>query len=361
MSHISAVLRTRNFARHFIGQAISNVGTWMQAVAQSWLVLALGASPTMLGLVVAVQMLPYLLAGPYGGLIADRLDKRVMLIYTQAIRGVIALALGLVVVFGVAQLWEVFVLAALSGVTGAISTRARQTIVSEIVARDQVATAVTLNSVVVNGARAVGQAVAGVLIALVGTGPCFLVNAVSFIAVIISPATLDRAALRPAAPVPRRRGQIVEGFRYAARTPRIAIPLMMMVVVGTLAYEFQVSLPVMAREVFGGEAQTYGWMNSALGVGAIVGGLLVARRPTIGVRRLELSSRRLRHRVPWDRGDGLGREAAVVRGPRRPATAVRGALRPGQGRPGRRFPGIDIGRSGFRRRRAGGLSSWTMT
>ncbi len=260
----------------------------MQTVAQSWLVLELGASPTMLGLIVALQALPYLLAGPYGGLIADRFDKRLLLIYTQAALGLLALVLGLLVVAGVVQLWQVFVLAGLTGLVGAVATPARQTIVAEIVHRDSLATAVTLNSVMTNGARAVGPAIAGIVIAGIGTGPCFLINAATFVAVIISLVSLDRAALRPAPLAPRKSGQIMEGLRYAAGTPRIAIPLLMMAVVGTLAYEFQVSLPVMARDVFGGEPQTYGWMNSALGVGAIVGGLVVASRPATGVRRLEI-------------------------------------------------------------------------
>ena len=283
-------LRVPNYRRYFVGQTISLVGTWMQSVAQAWLVLELASSPTALGLLVASQTLPVLLLGPYGGLIADRADKRRLMMALQTVMGVLAVTLGVLTVTGVVRLWEVFIIAVLLGTTNAFESPARQSFVLEMVGRNELPNAITLNSVLTNGARAIGPAVAGVLIALVGTGICFLLNAASFVAVIYCLASMNVDALRPAEPAPRTRGQLREGFRYVARTPRLLIPLIMIAIVGALAYEFQVSLPVMAREAFRGDSTTFGYMTSAMGLGAVVGGLLVAGRGRTGLRALTINS-----------------------------------------------------------------------
>jgi MFS family permease len=275
-----------NYRRFMTGQIISMCGTWMQTIALGWLVLSLGASGTMLGVVTAAQFLPILLLGAYGGLIADRAPTRALLITTAATQAALATTLGVLVMTHVITLWMVIVVAALQGTTQAADNPARQSFVQEMVGPETLPNAVTLNSVAINAARVVGPALAGALITLIGTGMCFVLNAASFAAVIIALVRLDRAALRPKARLTRARGQIRAGFRYAVRTPGIRIPLVMMVITGTLAYEFQVTLPLVARETFHGTAATYSLLTGAMGAGAVVGGLLVARRRLTGVGAL---------------------------------------------------------------------------
>jgi MFS family permease len=279
-----AALANPNYRRWFAGQGVSLIGTWMQTIAQGWLVYTLSGSGTELGLVVALQMVPVLILAPYAGLIADRVNKRKLIIAVQAVMGVLALILGLLSVTGIVQLWEVFALAAALGIATAFDNPARQAFVMELVGPDHLRNAVTLNSVLVNAARAVGPAVAGILIATVGVSVCFLVNAGSYIAVIISLMLLDRTALRPSIPAPRSRGQLREGLRYVASTPALAVPLAMMAVIGALAYEFQVVLPIVARETFGGGAEDYGFLTAAMGAGAVIGGLVVAGSGRTGTR-----------------------------------------------------------------------------
>ena len=241
-----AALSVPNYRRYFAGQAVSLIGTWMQMTAQSWLVLSLTHSSAMLGLIVALQTLPVLLLAPYGGVIADRIDKRRLMIVLQSAMGLQALALGVLTVTGEVSVWQIGVLAALLGLNNAFENPARQSFMLEMVGGDYLRNAVTLNSVLVNVARVIGPAVAGILIATVGEGICFLVNAGSFAAVVFSLITLNRAALAPTTPAPRAPAQLREGLRYVRGTRGLAIPLLMMAVVGCLTYEFQVSLPVMA-------------------------------------------------------------------------------------------------------------------
>jgi MFS family permease len=277
-------LKVPNYRLYFAGQSISLAGTWMQMTAQSWLVLTLTHSSTDLGLAVALQTLPILLLAPYGGVVADRTDKRRLMVVLQFAMGVQALVLGLLTIFGAVRFWEVCVLAVILGLNNAFENSARQAFVREMVGQDELRNAITLNSVTVNAARAVGPAVGGVLIATVGTGVCFLLNAASFGAVVTSLLIMDKSALRPSPPAPRARGQLREGLQYAARTPTIAIPLAMMSLVGLLAYEFQVSLPVLAQRTFHGGSEAYGFMTAAMGVGAVIGGLLTAARGRTGLR-----------------------------------------------------------------------------
>jgi MFS family permease len=285
-----ASLAIPNYRRYISGQAISLVGTWMQMAAQAWLVLTLTGSATTLGLIVALQTLPVLLLGPYGGVIADRVDKRRLMVILQAMMGVQALVLGVLTVTGAIELWEIGVLALLLGLNNAFENPARQSFMLEMIGAKDLRNAVSLNSVLVNVARSIGPAVAGILIATVGEGVCFLVNAVSFVAVIASLTTLDRTALHPTKPTPRAPGQLREGLRYVKRTPELGVPLLMMALVGCLAYEFQVSLPVMARQGLHLGATGYGFMTAAMGVGAVIGGLLVAAKGKVGLRPLILAA-----------------------------------------------------------------------
>jgi MFS family permease len=283
-------LKVPNYRLYFTGQSISLAGTWMQMTAQSWLVLTLTHSSTDLGLAAALQTLPVLLFAPYGGVVADRVDKRRLMIGLQIAMGFQALALGLLTVLGSVRFWEVCLLAVILGLNNAFENSARQAFVREMVGKDELRNAITLNSVTVNAARAVGPAIGGVLIATVGVGVCFLLNAASFVAVVTSLVIMDRSALRPSPPAGRAKGQLREGLRYAARTPLIAAPLAMMGLVGLLAYEFQVTLPVLAKQTFHGGAEAYGFMTAAMGVGAVIGGLFTAARGRTGLRPMIIAS-----------------------------------------------------------------------
>jgi MFS family permease len=283
-------LEIPNYRRYIAGQAISLSGTWMQMTAQAWLVFTLTGSATTLGLIVALQTLPILLLGPYGGVIADRVNKRRTMIFLQAMMGVQALVLGLLTVTGEVRVWQIGVLAMLLGVNNAFENPARQSFMLEMVGAEHLRNAVSLNSVLVNVARTIGPAIAGLLIATVGEGVCFLLNAASFLAVIASLATLDLNALNPSPPTVRGPGQLREGLRYVRSTSELAAPLLMMALVGTLAYEFQVTLPVMAREGLHVGAAGYGFMTAAMGAGAVAGGLVVATFGRTGLRTLVFSA-----------------------------------------------------------------------
>jgi MFS family permease len=284
-----AALAIPNFRRYFTGQAISLIGTWMQTVAQSWLIFKLTGSATDVGWAVALQTLPVLVLGPYGGVVADRIDKRKLMMALQAMMGVLALVLGVLVVTNNIHVWEVFGLAFLLGLNNCFENPARQSFVLEMVGQKDLRNAVSLNSTLVNAARAVGAAMAGIVIALGGIGICFLLNGVSFAAVVYSLASMDVDGLRPTRPTTREKGQLRAGIHYAATTAAIGVPLVMMALVGCLAYEFQVVLPALAKSFHGGGA-TYGFMTAAMGVGAIFGGLYTAARGRTGVRPMVVSS-----------------------------------------------------------------------
>ena len=285
-----ASLSVPNYRRYYAGQSISLIGTWMQMTAQAWLVLSLTHSSTWLGVIVGLQTIPVLLLGPYGGVIADRVAKRKLMVALQSLMGVQALALGLLTVTGSVRLWEIGLLAAMLGLNNAFENPARQSFMLELVGPEHLRNAVSLNSVLVNVARSIGPAVAGILIATVGEGVCFLVNAGSFVAVVASLITMDTTALSPTTPTPRARGQLREGLRYVRSTPQLAVPLLMMGLAGCLTYEFQVTLPVMADRALDVGAAGFGFMTAAMGVGAVAGGLLVAARGKTGLRPLVMAS-----------------------------------------------------------------------
>ena len=290
MGRTFSALKVPNFRRFFYGQSISLIGTWMQTVAQSWLVYSLTHSSTALGAVVAIQTLPILLLGPYAGVIADRTDKRRLMVVLQSLMGAQALVLGVLAVTHVVTFWQVCVLALALGLNNTFENPARQSFVLEMVGNDNVRNAVSLNSTMVNAARAVGPAVAGIVIVVAGVGVCFFLNALSFVAVVYSLVSMDKIALRPSPPLTKAKGQLREGLRYIAHEPRLAIPLVMMGLVGTLAYEFQVSLPVLAKETFHGGAETYGFLTAFMGAGAVIGGLVTATRGKTGLRALSIAA-----------------------------------------------------------------------
>lgn len=271
-------LAVRNYRLYFVGQTISVSGTWMQRVALAWLVLQITGSATAVGVVTALEFLPILFLAPLGGVVADRWDKRLLLYVTQSTAGLVAAALGLIVVTGVVELWMIYALALCLGVVYSVDMPARQTFVLEMVGRDDLTNAVSLNSVLVNMARVLGPATAAGLILVVGIGWCFLVNAASYIAVLVTLAMMDGATLHKSPPQPRRKGQLREGFRYVRATPSVLTPLLIMAAVGTFAYEYQVVLPVFAKFTFDGNAATFASMTALMGLGAVVGGLVTAAR-----------------------------------------------------------------------------------
>lgn len=285
-----AALRGPNFRRYISGQAVSLIGTWMQTIAQSWLVLELTGSATAIGIVLALQTVPMLLLGPYGGVVADRTDKRRLMIGLQSLMGVQALVLGLLVVTGTVELWHVYILAVLLGLNQCFENPARQSFMLEMVGADDLRNAVSLQSVLASCSRMIGPAVAGVVIAAGGIGLCFLLNAASFVAVVASLLTLDVSKLVPSPPAARARGQLREGLAYVRSTPDLAVPLLMMALVGCLAFEFQVVLPVLADQTFDAGAGGYGLLTAAMGAGSVVGGLLVATWGRTGTRPLVFTS-----------------------------------------------------------------------
>ena len=276
-------LAVRNYRLFFAGQLISVSGTWMQQVAQSWLVLTLTGSGLDLGITVALQFLPMLLFGMWGGVIADRFDKRRTLLAAQAAAGVLALSLWALVATGTVQLWMVYVLAFLLGVVQMVDMPTRQAFVTEMVGPAEVPNAVGLNSAMFNAGRLLGPAAAGVVISTAGVAPAFLVNAASYLAVMAAlwamrPEELHREPVAAG----RRPGQIREGLRHVWRTPQLRSPLLLVAVVGTFGFNFQVLLPLLARDTLGGGARLYGALTAVMGLGSVIGALVAAgrERPT---------------------------------------------------------------------------------
>ena len=279
-------LEVRNYRLFFTGQVISVSGTWMQQVAQAWLVLQLTGSGVALGLVTAAQFLPMMLLGPWAGVVADRTDKRRILFLTQAAAAIAAGTLGLLALSGFVQLWMVFALALWLGVANAFDMPTRQAFVFEMVGPRHLSNAIGLNSIVMNAGRLVGPAIGGLLIATVGLATCFLLNAASYGATIAALAMMRSHELQRAKPVPRSRGQLREGLRYVWSTPALRTPLVLIAIVGTFTYEFPVSLPLLSTFTFGAGAEGYGLLLSAMSVGAVLGGLAVATRLAPSHRRL---------------------------------------------------------------------------
>ena len=286
----ASIIKIRNFRLYFIGQAISLCGTWMQTIGQAWLVLKITNSGVQLGFVIAVQFIPILILGAWGGVITDRFPKRKLLYFTQTSAGVLALILGILVWTGSVQLWMVYVLALLLGLINVIDNPTRQTFIVEMVGKDQLTNAVSLNSTQVNLARVVGPAIGGALIATVGLTPLFMINAVSYIAVLSALFMMRSAELHPAAMVARAKGQIAAGFRYVKSNPILRDTLLMMAIIGTLTYEFTVILPLFAQFTFHSGASGYAALTIAMGLGSMIGGLYSANRKKTTAKMLALAA-----------------------------------------------------------------------
>ncbi|MEJ2884880.1 MFS transporter [Actinomycetospora aeridis] len=276
---VFAALRVRNYRLFASGQVVSLVGTWMQRVAQDWLVLELsGGSPVALGVAAALQFGPTLLLSLWGGSIADRYDKRRLLMGLQVAMGACALVLGLLDVTGLVTIAQVYVLCVLLGCFSALDGPVRQSFAGEMVGSGALANAVALNSMTFNAARVLGPAVGGLLIAGVGTGWVFLVNAVTFVAVLVGLQRMRPADMFAYARAPRERGAVRAGLREVRRHPDVVLLLVLVFFVSTLGINFFVTLAIVARNVFGRGAESYGLLTSALAVGCLLGAFVAARR-----------------------------------------------------------------------------------
>ncbi|MEW2548147.1 MFS transporter [Streptomyces sp. NPDC047002] len=269
-------LSVRNYRLYFWGYSVSVVGTWMQTLALALLVLRLSGSGADLGIVTGARYLPFLLLGPFGGLAADRYDKRRLLYVTQASSAAVGLLFAVLTALDAVSIPLVVVLSLALGILTVFDNPARQSLIPELVPRERMANAVTLNSVSVNMARVLGSAVGGALVAAVGLTACFALNAASFGAVLLSLVLMRDCEMYPADRPPRRKGQVREGLRYVGRTPALLLPLVMLTVTGMLAYEFPVTLPLVAQRALHGGPGTYGAMASLMAVGAVGGGLYIA-------------------------------------------------------------------------------------
>lgn len=279
-------LRIRNYRLFFLGQVVSNTGTWMQRIAQDWLVLSLTGSSAAVGITTALQFLPMLLFGLYGGVLVDRLPKRPVLLVTQTAMGVTGLLLAFLTLSGHVQVWHVYVAAFAVGLATVVDNPARQSFVSEMVGPGQLQNAVSLNSANFQSARLVGPAVAGVLITGVGTGWAFLFNGLSFVAPIAGLLLMRARELHAVERAPRGKGQLREGLRYVAARPELLWPIVLVGFMGTFGFNFPVWLSAFADDIFHAGAGAYSLFNTLMAVGSLAGALLAARRGTARLRVL---------------------------------------------------------------------------
>ena len=280
MSQTFRSLRGRNYRTWALGAIVSNIGTWMQRTAQDWIVLTelTHNNATAVGIVMALQFGPQVLLLPVTGFAADHFDRRKLLFATQAGMGTLALGLGLLTVFGAVQLWHVYVFAFLLGCVAAFDAPARQTFVSDLVVEADLSNAVALNSTSFNAARMLGPAAAGLLITSVGTGWVFLINAASFVAVMISLISIRKSELQPSTRALRTRGSLIEGFRYVWQRPDLRSILLMLFLIGTFGLNFPIFISTMAVTAFHAGAGHFGLLTSTMAIGSVLGALLSARR-----------------------------------------------------------------------------------
>jgi MFS family permease len=279
-------LRVRNYRLFFTGHAISVTGTWMQRVGQDWLVLRLTDDAVALGVTAALQFGPMLVLGMLGGLVVDRANRRRLLLATQSLQLALALALAALTLAGAVRLWMVYLFALLLGLITVVDSPGRQAFVADLVVPDDYVNAAALNSTAHNAGRLIGPAIAGILIATVDVGPVFLVNAASFVAVLIGLARMDPAAMRPRQPVERARGQAREGLRYVWYRRELRAVMLLVFVVALLGQNFRVVLPILAKDTFDGGPQAYGLLMAMLGLGAVAGALVTAARERVAGRAL---------------------------------------------------------------------------
>lgn len=283
-------LKIRNYRLYFLGQGLSQCGNWMQIVALGWLVLELTGSGVALGIVGAFRFAPMLLGGPFAGIVVDRFNKRRILFVTQSLFALIALVLSVLVYTDTIRIWILFVSAVVYGLVDVVDNPTRQVFVHEMVGRENLRNAVTLNSTEANLARALGPLVAGSLIASIGIAFCLFSNAVSFGAVLIVLSLMRESEFHREHSERKAIGHIFESLSYVVSMPLIRTILLVMAVIGTFAYEFQVSLPLLAQQTFLGAAADYAALLSAMGAGSVAGGLFAASRHRVAPREFIASA-----------------------------------------------------------------------
>ncbi|TFD46383.1 MFS transporter [Cryobacterium frigoriphilum] len=288
MSAMFRSLSVINYRIWFAGALVSNIGTWMQRTAQDWIVLTelTDYNATAVGITMALQLGPMLILMPWAGLIADRFNRRKLLILTQALMGLLALGLGILTVTGVAELWHVYLFALGLGVVAAIDAPARQAFVSELVSEDNLSNAVALNSASFHGARLIGPAAAGLLVVAVGAGWVFMINAVTFAATVAAMLLLRTHLLRRQPTASRERGQLAAGFRYVRGRPDIMVVMVAVFLIGTFGLNFAIFTSTMATIEFGKGATEFGLLSSIMAIGAVIGSLLAARRSQARLRMI---------------------------------------------------------------------------
>jgi MFS family permease len=278
------VFRHRNYRLFYSGQAVSLIGTWMQQVAQAWLVLQLTGDPFWLGVTMAAQLVPVMVLGLFAGVAADSLPKRPTLIVVQAAMMILAATLAIIVIAGIVELWMILVLAVMLGIASSVDMPVRQSFAVDLVGRREIGTAVALNSAMFNGARVIGPAVAGLAIGAFGVGVAFALNALSFLAVIIAISLMRDSELHPAPRLDRPSssreviGNLADGLRYIRGTPLVFLALLTLGLVATTGMNFTVLMPEYATQVLGGDATVFGFLMAASGVGSVVAALLIAFR-----------------------------------------------------------------------------------
>ncbi|MFB7370594.1 MFS transporter [Streptomyces sp. NPDC056222] len=283
-------LRIRNYRLFFTGAIVSNTGTWMARITQDWLVLSLTGSAAAVGITTALQFLPMLLFGLYGGVIADRYPKRQLLLISQAALGLCGLALAVLTLSGHVQVWHVYLIAFLLGMVTVVDNPARQSFVSEMVGPDQLRNAVSLNSANFQSARLVGPAVAGLLIATIGSGWSFLLNGLFFLAPLAGLLMMRPAELHKVERAPRGKGQLREGLRYVAGRPDLIWPIVLVGFVGTFGFNFPIWLTAFADDIFHVGAGTYGFLNTLIAAGSLAGALFAARRGSTRLRMVVVAA-----------------------------------------------------------------------
>ena len=285
-------LSVRNYRLYFIGQAISLIGTWMQTIAQGLLVLQITHSGVQLGIITALQFVPILFFSPVAGIAADKFSKRNILYFTQGLAGILALILGIIVFLGLTKIWMIYILATLLGLVNTFDTITRQTFVMDLVGKEKLPNAVSLNSSEVNLARVIGPLIAGVLILTIGIAACFIINGISYIAVLVVLALMKSNEFYGKVIGPKIKNNLKAGFMYVKSTPLLANSLIMMAIIGTLSYEFTVTLAIFSQFTFHGNAGTYSLFTAAMGIGSVIGGLYAAnlKAKKINVNKIVLAA-----------------------------------------------------------------------
>ncbi|MFD7286960.1 MFS transporter [Streptomyces sp. NPDC059863] len=283
-------LKIRNYRLFATGAVVSNIGTWMSRITQDWLVLSLTGSSAAVGITTALQFLPMLLFGLYGGVIADRYPKRLLLLFTQAAMGLCGLSLAVLTLSGQVQVWHVYLIAFLLGMVTVVDNPTRQSFVSEMVGPDRLRNAVSLNSANFQSARLIGPAVAGVLITTVGSGWAFMLNGLSFIAPLVGLLLMRQHELHKSVRVPRGKGQLREGLRYVRGRPELIWPIVLIGFIGTFGFNFPIWLTAFAHGVYDGGAGLYAFFNILMAAGSLAGALLAARRGSSRLRVLLLAA-----------------------------------------------------------------------